>query len=138
MSVILAPNKADREPLLRDDRVERLWERLQQELKFDDRDQILIGSYVQPEGMIERKGLLVMQPAQAVFVAQGVNPRDARLTIMQPANCRLTDWQAREDETWRFVRADDPAYEIFRELVKTIMRFQRNLRELDPPKSSVK
>jgi hypothetical protein len=121
--------------LLSDLRVEKVWDRLRQEMKLPDG--VDFATYEQPPQTVPQRtsgGLVVPveQPAQAVFLVVSPNPhpRHKGRLIKSFAFVELSEWLKKEAEAWRFVGVPDASYAIFKELCRQHLASRKNFEEL--------
>lgn len=129
--MISAKTLADHESLLSDSRVEQLRGLVGKELRLPD--EVSFATYIQPPTEVNRKGVYVLEPARAVFVATCPNPHPRYLgkTMMTYATAELEDWRSREAASWRFVGVGDPAFGIFKAIARRLLIDRTNMQELN-------
>lgn len=117
--------------LLPDSRVEVLRDVLGRELRLPD--EVNFTTHVQPARWAQVRGVDREIPAQAVFLVTSPNPhpRHEGEIIRTHAATALEHWREKEDRSFRFVRAGDPAAVLFRALCAQHMDARRNWNELN-------
>lgn len=134
MAVVASPD--DFEPLLDDDRVDRIAGLVRLSFPTLPVDTQFF-TFVVPPQKVERDGEEVEIPAQAVFAVQSAHPRrtfDAFYRdkeLMSNTACWLPIWEREERQRMHFVSGpDDPAFGPFSIAARNHLRAIKNLKEL--------
>jgi hypothetical protein len=123
--------KSPVQEFLPDSRVEKIWDRLQKELKLPENTNF--ATDVTPERWVDKDGISILQKEQVRFWAVCPNPQprwEGKL-IKHYVTMDLLDWRRAELEKWRFAGMPDPAYVIFRALCRKLIQDEKQWRELN-------
>jgi hypothetical protein len=120
----------DHEPLLSDQRLDQI------ENKLRDEFPALVGaltSYIQPRFMRRlHDGVLVPVAELAVFGCLSPDPRRAEQGLLQTAALPLEDWRKLDRGYMRLIGREDPALVFFRRLVRKVLFGQDTLANIRP------
>jgi len=124
-------NFADLEPVLNDNRVEKIASKIK--LEFPDLYDAQFVTYLQPQQNLEGKadGKTTVLPPVVVMAVLSPNPKAPGYAIMTKAALYLDHWIDTEKKQKHFVGVEDPAYKIFRRTAKEHAKTMRNLREMN-------
>jgi hypothetical protein len=122
---------SDMEPVLHDNRVEKIAVKLRLEFPYLDTAQFV--TYLQPEQRLESKDKSkdVNIPPVVVMAILSPNPKAAGYVIMTKAAIYLEHWLDTDKKHKHYVGLEDPAYKIFRRTAKEHAKMMRNLREMN-------
>lgn len=120
------------EPLLRDDRVERIAGIMRAERGELPLANSKFVTFIQPAREVEKDGLVRRVDAMAVFGVISPHPRmvAAGQELMTHGTASLSDFRDADREADHNVGAPDPAYTIFKAVVTNHLATLQNLSEL--------
>lgn len=123
------------EPLISDQRLERLVDKLRSE--FGPLENFEFATFIQPARDIQKEtpaGILVKATVQemAVFAALAPRPRSKKAgsKLMSTGTVSLRDWREAEAEAAHYAGAKDHAHAIYRVVVKDLLGKLDDLRSL--------